>query len=190
MRRNIVTTYTIYGLLHPLTNNIFYVGETANLTERYYGHTAKRSDKNDAKHAIIQELRQDGRKPYLIIFEQGKMTKEDAVKIEAKYIEQCKKEGHALCNRNEGGNAPPSQRGRKATAKRIRLMFENSPLKKEVYQFDRKGNFIAKYPGVREAYRMTKIDHRSISQVAGGSKIRKSAGGFIWKYETEGEKVA
>lgn len=35
---------------------------------------------------------------------------------------------------------------------------------------------------IGSACKITGIDHRSISQVAAGSKTRKTAGGFIWKY--------
>lgn len=55
--------------------------------------------------------------------------------------------------------------------------------KKSVHQYTKKGEFVKTFFGVREACRITGIDHRSIAQVAGGSKIRKSAGGFLWKYE-------
>jgi len=52
-----------------------------------------------------------------------------------------------------------------------------------VHQYSKCGKFIKTYFGVREAGRITGIDHRSIAQVAGGSKVRKSAGGYIWKYK-------
>jgi predicted GIY-YIG superfamily endonuclease len=54
---------------------------------------------------------------------------------------------------------------------------------KVVQQFDLNDNFIAEFEGVRIAGKETGIDHRSISQVAAGSKIRKTAGGFKWKYK-------
>lgn len=54
---------------------------------------------------------------------------------------------------------------------------------KPVMQFDKNGNFIREYDGVRIACKITGIDHRSISAVAGGSKIRKTAGGYIWIYK-------
>lgn len=54
---------------------------------------------------------------------------------------------------------------------------------KMVFQLDTDNNVIGVYYGVRQAYRETGIDHRSISQVAAGSEIRKTAGGYIWKYK-------
>lgn len=53
---------------------------------------------------------------------------------------------------------------------------------KRVQQLDKSENIINEFHGVREACRITKIDHRSIAQVAGGSKIRKTAGGYKWRY--------
>jgi len=53
---------------------------------------------------------------------------------------------------------------------------------KKVGKFTKEGVFIEEFKGVREAYRQTGIDHRSIAQVAGGSTVRKSAGGYKWKY--------
>lgn len=54
--------------------------------------------------------------------------------------------------------------------------------KKKVAMIDKLGNMIRTFDGVRDACRETGIDHRSISQVAAGSKIRKTAGGFKWQY--------
>lgn len=56
-------------------------------------------------------------------------------------------------------------------------------LNKKVLQIDKYGKLISVYDGVREAYRQTGIDHRSIAQVASGSETRKTAGGFIWQYK-------
>lgn len=56
---------------------------------------------------------------------------------------------------------------------------------KPVLQIDKSGNIIKEFEGVRIAHKETGIDHRSISQVAAGSQIRKTAGGFIWKYKNE-----
>lgn len=54
---------------------------------------------------------------------------------------------------------------------------------KKVYQYSKSGKFINEFDGVRDAGRITGIDHRSISAVASGSKIRRSAGGYVWKYQ-------
>lgn len=53
---------------------------------------------------------------------------------------------------------------------------------KAVIQLTRDGRELARFGGVREAFRVTGVDHRSIAAVAGGSKIRHTAGGFKWQY--------
>lgn len=62
--------------------------------------------------------------------------------------------------------------------------------RKPVAQIDKTGKVIKIFKGVREACRITKIDHRSIAAVAGGSKIRKTAGGYFWQYKKEVANVA
>lgn len=52
---------------------------------------------------------------------------------------------------------------------------------KQVFQYDINGVLIAKFGGVREAGRITGIDDKSISKVALGQ--RKTAGGYVWKYQ-------
>jgi hypothetical protein len=67
-------------------------------------------------------------------------------------------------------------------------------LSKEVYQYDLKDNFIAKFPSVNEASRITKIYQRHISSCAKGGEYRISggvkkfvktnqAGGYKWSYQ-------
>lgn len=65
-----------------------------------------------------------------------------------------------------------------------KLNESRSVLKKQVLQYSKDGEFLKTFSGVREAGRVTGIDHRSIQQVANGSLVRKSAGGFVWKYKT------
>lgn len=66
-------------------------------------------------------------------------------------------------------------------------------LSKEVYQYDLNGNFIAKFPSVNEASRITRIMQRHISSCARGGEYRisggikkfvntNSAGGYKWHY--------
>lgn len=58
---------------------------------------------------------------------------------------------------------------------------EENSLSQIVLQYDIFGNFICKFVGTREAERKTGVSSKSISKVALGQ--RKTAGGFIWKYE-------
>jgi hypothetical protein len=53
---------------------------------------------------------------------------------------------------------------------------------KKVLQLDKNGILVKQFEGVRSAGRETGINYKSIAAVAGGSNIRKSAGGFKWLY--------
>lgn len=54
------------------------------------------------------------------------------------------------------------------------------PHSKPVDQYTKSGKFIKTYSNAREASIETKSDYRSISKVC--NNVRKSAGGFIWKF--------
>ena len=64
-----------------------------------------------------------------------------------------------------------------------RINKAKAKLRKPVLQIDKNGQLVAEFEGVRIACEKTGIDHRSISQVAVGNPVRKTAGGFIWKYK-------
>lgn len=51
---------------------------------------------------------------------------------------------------------------------------------KQVLQYTLDNKFVAEYPSVREAERITNIDSSGIAKCCNGK--RKSSGGFIWKY--------
>ena len=54
---------------------------------------------------------------------------------------------------------------------------------KPVLQFDLDYNFIAEYVSINEASRINKINDYTITLVC--KKIRKTAGGYIWKYKND-----
>lgn len=54
---------------------------------------------------------------------------------------------------------------------------------KTVYQFDKKGNFIAEYYSGAEASRITGIDHGGIIDACNGKA--KTAGGYFWGYDKD-----
>ena len=60
---------------------------------------------------------------------------------------------------------------------------ELSIYSKVVYQFDRKGSFINKFFGTKEAERITGISHKSIGRVCLGK--RPHTHGFVWQYEND-----
>ena len=57
-------------------------------------------------------------------------------------------------------------------------------LKKTILQYDKKGNFIKKWESARDASRNLKISEGCISGC--GNNRRKSAGGYVWRYENVG----
>lgn len=64
---------------------------------------------------------------------------------------------------------------------------------KHILQYDTEGHFIAEYANGEIASRLTGVCQRNILQVANGEeykpgKIRKQAGGFVWKLK-EGSEV-
>lgn len=58
-------------------------------------------------------------------------------------------------------------------------------MKQPVEQYDKEGNFIAMFKGVREAERHMGLANDSIGKVCRGVKFRKTAGGYVWKYPQE-----
>ena len=58
---------------------------------------------------------------------------------------------------------------------------ENRSISLPVFQYDKNGVFIKKFKNVIDAERELNIDHSNIVKCCRGK--RKSAGGFIWKYE-------
>ena len=58
---------------------------------------------------------------------------------------------------------------------------------KRVEQYDLKNNLICIYCSVKEASIKTKINATSISSTCRGKQ--KTAGGYIWKYADEVEKI-
>ena len=55
---------------------------------------------------------------------------------------------------------------------------------KGVLQINKKGEIVAEYKSIHDAYRATRIRH--IGEVANGSKVRSTAGGFYWAFSKGG----
>ena len=55
-------------------------------------------------------------------------------------------------------------------------------IKLPVGQYDKEGNLIATFEGIREAERAMGLPNDTIGKVCRGVKYRKTAAGFIWKY--------
>ncbi len=172
---------TVYNLTNLIDNSIFYVGVTKEPKKRYTNHMKCKI--NMDKYVLIKSIISNGCKPIMNTLKEVE-CRELAEFIESEYIDLYKFKGYNLLNKNNGGNAPPSQKGVIQSKETKRLRYLNSPLTKTVIQLSKNGDVINEFNGVREACRVTGIDHRSISQVAAGSKIRKTAGGYKWIYKS------
>jgi predicted GIY-YIG superfamily endonuclease len=171
--------YSIYTLNCPKSGWVKYVGVTTDLGNRYSSHVTRR---NTNKTEWVDSLKKDGLMPVMKVLETTE-NKDLAYNKEIQYISLFKSIGYPLFNVSNGGKNPPSRKGIKYSEREKYELHLASTRRKTVQQLDKSGNVIAEFDGVREAGRITGIDHRSISQVAAGSTIRKSAGGFIWKYK-------
>jgi hypothetical protein len=169
-------TIYIYGLINSLTGQIFYVGQTKRPKARLGEHISKNKIENNLqKKELIESIMDKGGK--LLFVELDKTTDEsEAFTLETKYINSFSN----LVNMMD--TKLPSRKGQLATEETRKKMFDSSPLKKKVAMLSRDNIVIQIFESVRQAHRKTNIDHRSISAVAGGSAIRKSAGGYKWQY--------
>lgn len=168
--------YSIYLIKCPKTLQVMYVGASKNLKERFIKHLSEKTNK--LKYEWVLDLKKNGYYPLFEVIKSG-LSKYDAEIEEIKYIEILKPK----FNIEKGGFTPPNRKGIKLSVEEKIQRFKNSTLKKEVYQIDLNNNIIDLFEGVRDASRKTGIDHRSIAQVAAGSIIRKTAGGYKWKYK-------
>ena len=167
--------YSIYSIKCPKTFKVMYIGASKVPHERFKKHLSETT--NIKKYQWIKSIRKDGYYPLFEILESG-LNYYGADEREKFYISKLNPE----FNIEPGGWEPPKRKGIKYSDEQKRKSFEYSVLKKKVAQMTKQDEVIFIHEGVREACRNTGIDHRSISQVAAGSKIRKSAGGFKWKY--------
>lgn len=58
-----------------------------------------------------------------------------------------------------------------------------------VVQYTKEGEYVREYGSINEAYRITDIDSSTIAEVCRKDTVRKTAGGFIWRYKGD-EDVA
>jgi predicted GIY-YIG superfamily endonuclease len=171
---------TIYNLTDTKDNSIFYVGVTANPKKRLKDHLICKSNKS--KYNKIQSVLSNGFDIKMNVLKEVE-DRDLAEFIESEYIDLYSKNGINLLNMNSGGNTPPSKKNKIYTAEQKLNSFVKSPLKKTVYQVDKNDNIVNVFLSTREDGRLTGIDYRSISQVANGSLVRKTAGGFKWLYK-------
>lgn len=64
------------------------------------------------------------------------------------------------------------------------------PLSMPVNCYDLQGNFVACYESLNDAWRATGISVKCISRVCRHVKYYNTAGGYLWKYASEGDEIA
>jgi len=93
----------IYGLKDPDTQEIRYIGKSNTPKTRYYGHLALHvADVNLHKKRWIAKLREDGKRPELVILE--KVKDEEWEDREKWWIKYGRDQGWKLTNIAEGGS--------------------------------------------------------------------------------------
>jgi len=124
----------IYTLSHPETGEVRYVGKTNNLKVRWNGHKSEslRYNRVNHKEYWIKKLLREGLTPKLEVVDE--IDSDDWEWLEEYWITQCKAWGFRLTNMTDGGESPPSYKGkthtieyRKELSKRLT---ENNPYHK------------------------------------------------------------
>lgn len=184
----------IYTLSHPITGEIRYIGKTHfSLNERLAKHMIT-FEKNHRSN-WIKSIAKMGKKPVIELLEE--VSKEEWVNAERLWIEQFKQWGFRLLNHSIGGKGGViSEQCRKAQKEYLKKPEFKLHLKriqniskerqsKIVFQYDKKGNFINKYPSASEAARQVNGRLSHITECCNGKPKRLTHKGFIWKYKVE-----
>ena len=94
---------TIYGLYHPKTNVLRYIGKTKNLKIRMYSHLCKASLSKKNKNAIwLNNLKKQGLKPIVKIL--CECSPKNIDRFEKHYISLYRNKGLKLNNERSGGD--------------------------------------------------------------------------------------
>ena len=165
----------IYTLADPVTKEVRYVGKTVKtLSQRLTGHIYSSKKESNHRANWIKSLLRVGRKPlieYLDI-----CSWDESQKLEIYWISQFISWGFNLINLTEGGEG---NLGRNISVENKRkLLIAN---RREVYQYDREGNFIRSFSSITEAAKYLKMKNSGkISLCASGK--RRLSGGYRWSY--------
>lgn len=151
---------SIYGLINPIDNTLFYIGQTKSIKRRINEHIKCYRSKNPYKDGVIKKIKKNGLLPELIIIDIASNIT-SANKLEIEYITKAKLIGHKLTNLTDGG-------GNTANSQKI-----------YIFQYDEKGNFIKQYNSITDASEDNNISIGKLS-VAVDQKINKSSGGYFW----------
>ena len=185
--------YIVYAHKN-LKNEKYYVGMTSQEPKKRWGNGWGYCD-NSKMWKDIQESDWDVDWVHGIL---GKFTdKNEALKYEAfliamldsarsgynisTYGSNCYKrseEHNKRISKSKTGEKNPNF-GKHFSEEHKKKISDSKP-KKSVLQFTNEGKFLAEYPSVMEAERITGCNHGNICECCKGK--RKTAGGYIWKY--------
>jgi len=195
----------IYALKDPRDNSFKYVGMTKNPTKRLYDHIHEKKGKTK-KINWIKKLIKLNLLPLMIILDETNNVEVEKMetyyikkliklnllplmiildetnnveveKMETYYIKKLIDEGNELLNYDENGIG---------TAKKINKETINTLRKKnikKVIRYNLNGKKIDEFISLREAERITGINHGNISKCCTGKY--KHSGGFIFKFEND-----
>ena len=103
----------IYGLVDKKTNTLRYIGKTKDIKRRFKRHISERFLHDSYKDRWIRKLIDDNQEPELLIIDV--VDKLEWQYWEKFYISYYKFIGSYLTNGTNGGDEPPSTKGRKHT---------------------------------------------------------------------------
>jgi group I intron endonuclease len=103
----------IYGLVEKRTRYLRYVGKTNDINRRFRRHISERFLRDTYKDRWIRKLMERGDELEVVLIDSVKKTEWQY--WEKFYIEYYKFIGCSLTNGTEGGDQPPSTKGRKHT---------------------------------------------------------------------------
>jgi len=103
----------IYGLMDKKTNTLRYIGKTTDLKRRFRRHINERFLHDSHKDRWIRKVFDDGQEPELLLIDV--VNKTEWQYWEKFYISYYKFIGCNLTNGTDGGDEPPSTKGRKHT---------------------------------------------------------------------------
>lgn len=88
-----------------------------------------------------------------------------------------------------GKSVSAQTRKKQSVAMTGKLKGSSHPCSKPVYQYTTEGNFVKRWESVREVETAGVARKAGVRDVAQNKPHCKTAGGFVWKYESDVEKV-
>lgn len=165
----------IYGLKDPRTTEIKYIGSSYNPEKRLQEHIYDTKREKTKKSNWIKKLLLLDLKPEIEILKNS--NDEEYLYWENFFIKYFKSEGVILLNYDDNG---VGNLGVKTKKDIIKLRGYNTT---KIIQYDLNGIKIDSFISIREAERITGINHGNISKCCNG--IFKHSGGFIFKKEND-----